>query len=262
MTIALGVNWSPLHLECPEIAALVDYVELPAWLLPQFEQLPHDNIILHNLDKDWSLADANALDAGWGKRLGTALERTQSPWFSVHLGFASEVVRFDGHMLPVSSPLERNPLLERITSNLKLARDRCPVPLLVENLDYCPEGAYEHVCEPGFIREVVEEVDCGFLLDIGHLQVTSSWIGVEPLDILSELPLDRVREIHVTSPRRIAGDGWQRMDDSHHHLLSRDYDLLGAVLDRCEPAAVTLEYTRDVDKLCAQLTELRAFLCG
>lgn len=177
MTIALGVNWSPLHLQCPEIASLVDYVELPAWLLPQFEQLPHDNIILHNLDKDWSLAKVGALNAEWEVQLGTALERTHSPWFSLHLGFASETVRFDGHMLPVSQPLERDVLLERVLSNLRRARELCLLPLLVENLDYCPEGAYEHVCDPGFIREVVEEVDCGFLLDIGHMQVTSSWLG-------------------------------------------------------------------------------------
>lgn len=262
MTIALGVNWSSLHIERPEIADLVDYVELPAWLLAQFEQLPHDNIILHNLDKDWSLASLNALDPAWADRLGAALDRTRSPWFSLHLGFASEIVRFDGHMLPVSPPLARETLLERIVSNLRRARELCPVPLLVENLDYCPEGAYEHVCDPGLIREVFEEVDCGLLLDIGHLQVTSSWFGVEPVKMLAALPLVRVTEVHVTSPRPVPGDARGRLDDSHHRLMERDFALLRATLDRCRPAAVTLEYTRDADELCAQLQELRAFLDG
>lgn len=262
MTIALGVNWSPLHLNRPEIAELVDYVELPAWLLPSFDELPHQNIILHNLDKDWSLANEDALDAEWDARLAEALERTRSPWFSVHLGFASEVVRFDGHMLPVSQPLERDGLLERVLSNLRRARELCPVPLLVENLDYCPEGAYEHVCDPDFTREVVEEVDCGFLLDIGHMQVTSSWFGIGPTAMLAALPLERVTEIHITSPRQIPVDPQRRLDDSHERLLERDFDLLRVALDRCKPAAITLEYTRDADSLCAQLKELRAFLGG
>lgn len=80
--------------------------------------------------------------------------------------------------------------------------------------------------------------------------------------MLAALPLERVREIHVTSPRQIPGDPQCRLDDSHERLLGRDFDLLRIALDRWEPAAVTLEYTRGAGSLCAQLQELRAFLGG
>lgn len=257
MTIALGVTWSETLASDAELMASLDFVEVPGWLIGDLWSPPHPRMVLHNLDLDWSLAGRDAIDAGWGPRLSRAVNWTGSPWFSVHLGFASERVRFDYHMLPASEPLPRELLLERIVANLSAAQALCPVPLAIENLDYCPEGAYEHVCEPDFISEVVSATGCDLLLDLGHLQVSASWLGGTPEAMLYALPLERVREIHLSSPRPLA-PGDARLDDAHESLTERDYELLEAVLRRSSPGAVTLEYSRSLPTLQEQVFALRS----
>lgn len=257
MTIALGVTWSETLASDADLMASLDFVEVPGWLISDLGSPPHPRMVLHNLDLDWSLASRDAIDAGWEHRLRAALAWTGSPWFSVHLGFASERVRFNHHMLPASEPLPRELLLERIVANLSAAQALCPGPLAIENLDYCPEGAYEHVCEPAFISEVVSATGCELLLDLGHLQVSASWLGGTPEAMLDALPLERVREIHLSSPRPLGpGDG--RLDDAHERLTERDYDLLEAALRRSSPSAITLEYRLSLATLQEQVVALRS----
>jgi uncharacterized protein (UPF0276 family) len=165
-------------------------------------------------------------------------------------------VRFDYHMLPASAPLPRDLLLERFIGNLTRARALCPVPLAIENLDYCPEGAYEHVCDPAFINEVVAATGCELLLDLGHLQVSASWLGCSAWDMLDALPLERVREVHVSSPRPLA-PGDHRLDDAHERLTALDLELLELALERASPSAITLEYRRSLAALEEQVATLR-----
>jgi uncharacterized protein (UPF0276 family) len=258
--LLLGTTLSPISRANDEVLDLIDYFEVPGWVdFSVIDQSPLTNFMLHNLDLDWSLAAVEAIDPGWDDRLLDALRRTQSPWFSIHLGFASEDVEFDDHMHPVSEPLPRETVLERIASNLASAVSLCPVPLLVENLDYCPEGAYEHVCEPTFICEILEMTNCGLLLDIGHLQVSASWLNMTPERYLEQLPLERTVEVHISSPR-LQTPKSSRLEDVHQELTERDIELLETVLKRSEPRGLTLEYRRDSDRLVDQLGTLRSIL--
>lgn len=244
----LGVKWSPV---AREALPLVDLIEIAGWQLAGSR--PDLPCLLHNLDLDFSLAAQDVIDAGWAERCAAAITQSGTPWFSLHLGFSAEQVRFRDHMHPASPSLERGVCLERMTQALRFARERLPVRLLIENLDYCPEGAYEHVCDPAFINEVLDATGCDFLLDLAHAQVSADWLGWEIHDYLGQLPLDRAVEVHLSSPRR-AGP---RLDDGHHELLEQDYALLDLLLARCQPSAVILEYSRDAAKLQEQLTELR-----
>jgi uncharacterized protein (UPF0276 family) len=257
VTALLGVAWSPAAAALPDLSALVDLVEVPGWSLLQLQPRPPRHLVLHNLDLDASLANPAYIDAAWGERARAALDATRSPWLSLHLGFASERVRFDGHMLPESPPLPRDALFERLVDSVRRARSAlgADVPLLLENLDYCPEGAYEHVCEPTFMRDVLDATGCDLLLDLAHAQVSASWLGFEVEAMLEQLPLERVREIHLSSPRALDGNS-PLLDDVHETLTERDYALLRWVLGRARPRAVVLEYRRDAVELRQQLSRL------
>jgi hypothetical protein len=254
--IPVGVAWFDRIKSDPSVLDLVDFVEVPGWLLtPEFER-PYERLILHNLDLDCSLAASNAIDDNWPSRLRAAVSTTGTPWFSMHLGFAAERVRFNGHMLPVSDPLRRDTLQERIVAAVQAARAACPLQLLLENLDYCPEGAYEHVCDPAFITEVLERTGAGLLFDLGHWQVSASWLGYDPVEALDLIPIERAVEIHLSSPRPLA-DGSGRLDDAHEPLTGADLDLLGCVLQRVTPRAITIEYKQNLEALREQIGQVR-----
>lgn len=254
MGILLGVTWSPAAATLPDLSSIVDIVEASAWEIDMPLAAGRSRVLVHGIEMDVSLADPGYLSRGWGERVNAVVERSRTPWVSLHLGFASERVRFDGHMLPESAPLGRDALLSRIIDNVRRAKATLDRPLLLENLDYCPEGAYEHICEPAFIREVLGATDTGLLLDIAHLEVTASWFSRTPDELLDELPLERIGEVHLSGPRPIVDAGNSgRLDDVHDAVTEREVRLLRRVLSEAQPRAVVLEYRRDPVRLREQL---------
>jgi uncharacterized protein (UPF0276 family) len=251
----LGVSWSPVVESLPDLGQLVDVVEAPGWELERALANGRTRVLLHNLDLNVSLADPTYTSDGWAGRAQATIARAGTPWFSLHLGFSSERVRFDDHMLPESALLPRDALLERTIASVRRARAALDLPLLLENLDYCPEGAYEHVCEPAFIAEVLDATDAGLLLDLGHLLVTASWLRRDPAALLAELPLERVVEVHISGPRPECGNGG-RLNDVHDVVTEREVQILRDVLQRSTPRAVVLEYRRDATSLREQLAML------
>lgn len=131
--------------------------------------------------------------------------------------------------------------------------------LSLENVDGNPysDKTYSDVCvDPDFIREVVEEADAEFLLDISHAYGASVAQGIEVRDYLSRLPLDRLYEIHI--------NGWvrnQRGMMAHTVIHEEGYELLEEVLSRTSPRIVTLEYGRGDDRLGLGIPLLKPGIC-
>jgi uncharacterized protein len=236
----------------------VDYLETGGHFVERtVAQFPSQSLLLHNSVFNWSLAHPTALEEQQiVSRTLAALERTRAPWLSVHLGFSAAEVLFDVHMTARSPALPRGELLANICRNVRVLAAAIPVPLILENLDYCPGGAYEHICAPDFIAAVLNETGAGLLLDLAHAQVSSSRLGLPIEDYLGQLPLDRVRQLHISGPRWRDGV----LYDAHQPLLDADYALLEWVLRRTQPLALTLEYNREEAELREQIIMLRGLL--
>ena len=216
-------------------------------------------LLVHNAVWNWSLAHPGALEVpGVLSTIREVVDRTGTPWLSVHLGFASAEVAPEGPMMVPRSPvLPRDAVREAICRTARELAAALPVPLLLENLDYWPTGAYEYVSEPGFIADVLEATDADFLFDLAHAQVAAARLAVPIDEYLARLPLGRVREVHVSGPRL-------RTDvlfDAHEALGEEDYRLLALVLRESRPDAVTFEYHgADGSAVAPELTRLRAVL--
>jgi len=214
-------------------------------------------LLLHNSVFDWSLGHPAALtQRDVLARTRHTLAITHAPWLSIHLGFSAAQVAFEGTMQACSPVLARDDLLERVCHNVRALAREIPVPLLLENLDYCPNGAYEHICAPDFIAAVIAGTETGLLLDLAHAHVSAERLGLLITDYLDRLPLERVRQLHVSGPRRRDGV----LTDAHEPLAEEDYALLRRVLQGTRPRALTLEYGRDADALREQLVRLRPML--
>ncbi|SRR6266540_1431062 len=236
----------------------VDYLETGGHFVERtVAQFPSRPLLLHNSVFNWSLAHPTALEEQQiVARTLDALERTRAPWLSVHLGFSAAEVFFEVHMNARSPALPREELLTNICRNVCALGSAIPVPLILENLDYCPGGAYEHICEPAFIAAVLEETGAGLLLDLAHARVSASRLGQPIETYLGQLPLNRVRQLHLSGPRLCDGV----LFDAHEPPLEEDYVLLEWVLRRSDPLALTLEYNREEAALREQLIRLRGLL--
>ncbi|MCP4429011.1 MAG: DUF692 family protein, partial [Chloroflexi bacterium] len=61
------------------------------------------------------------------------------------------------------------------------------------------------------ISRVVEEVGCGFLLDISHARLAARYLGVDAKIYIKGLPVEHIREIHVTGMQYFTGDWVERV---------------------------------------------------
>ncbi len=127
---------------------------------------------------------------------------------SFHLGFSSGDVGTEGidnHNFAIGKVLSREETFKRISTSLVAISDRFKRigyrgEILIENLDYHPTGAYEYVCEPRFISEMVKHTGCSVLLDVAHAIISSHCLGMKPIDFVSAIGLDNIFEVHVNSP--------------------------------------------------------------
>ena len=117
--------------------------------------------------------------------------------------------------------------------------------LILENIPYFGVGTDFHRAsvEPRVIRRVVEEAGCGFLLDISHARIAAHYMGIDPHDYISQLPTDRLRELHVTGVRMHK----TRLAD-HLELRDEDWMWFNLAMERIRagkwsrPWTVALEY--------------------
>jgi uncharacterized protein (UPF0276 family) len=122
-----------------------------------------------------------------------------------------------------------------------IGRDR----LILENIPYFGKTSEFHrACvEPDVIRTVFEQTDCGFLLDLSHARLAAHYLGVEPREYVESLPVERLRELHVTGIRQIK----DRLAD-HMDLGDEDWAFVEWALDRIKsgdwarPWTIALEY--------------------
>ncbi len=218
---------------------------------------PHRSFLLHNAVWDWSLAHPDALSQD--DVVAVTLRRlvqTRAPWLSVHIGFAAATVAYEGGMRPTSPPLGRDETLDTMIGNVRTLADLLEVPLLLENLDDQPSGAYAHICEPAFVRELLEASDTYLLLDLAHAQVSADRQGTDVTTYLAGLPLERVRQLHVSGPRLRDGV----LVDAHEPLRDADVRLVQEMLWATTPWALTLEYGRNEAELLRQIAVLRDVL--
>ena len=167
--------------------------------------------------------------------------------FSFDLGPAAERVEMTSYYYSArSNPLTQDELHKIICARLAHIKQGFRGIIAMENLNYFPTSAYQHVCDPVFISEVIRKTRAHMVLDIGHAIIASQNLAIDIYAYLDSLPLERVVEIHLSAPGAVAGT-WR---DLHEIPAARELGLLDYVSKRLtvEPY-VTVEYYKDFSKL-------------
>ena len=150
-------------------------------------------------------------------------------------------------VLPFGPTLSPEEIKAETARALEQVRRQFSGPLAVENYGYYPTGMYDHICRPDFIRDTLKEFDLGLVLDLAHAMVSAINTGDDVWDYILSLPLERVMEIHVSRP-------YIRPDlavDAHLEPGDKEFELLGFVLDRLNPADEVHVVIEHYDSLAA-----------
>jgi uncharacterized protein (UPF0276 family) len=165
------------------------------------------------------------------RRLKSLVRRTGTPWLSDHLCWGSVDGRYTHDLLPIPYTWEA---VEITASKIRQARDFLEVPVVVENV-----SSYAEFHEWQFLNEVVERADCGILLDVNNIYVSSMNHNFDPRDYLDSVPADRVAQIHIAGHSRYE----KYILDTHDHpVIDPVWELYACAIGRIGPTATLLEW--------------------
>lgn len=196
----------------------------------------HFTLVPHSLDL--SLGSAEGIDKEYLDKLAALVERVDPPWFSDHICFTRSNGIKIGHLAPVPYTSEA---LGVLTRNIEEVKKRIAAPLILENITYEMTFPSSEMSEPQFISRLLEETDCGMLLDATNLYINSRNNGYDPRGFLDQLPLHRVVQLHFVGSHRHRG----RLIDAHADRTEDEIwnvfkeicvrcDIKGAILERDE----------------------------
>jgi len=220
----------------PETIKKVDLIELKfldqglkqgehlVHLLPFYYEVEKKNKIYLNLgDKDLP-AKVQKLN------LPERVERVNPRWLSLHFGWSAtdvepgDVDRYE-QISKKGEILNKDETFKTICDNIKelkrLFKNR---EILLENLDYAPDkytgGVHRFVADPDFMKKVLEETNTGLLLDLEHAYVSARNKGMHLSEYLKQLPLEKVKEIHLTRPSALKRS--QRLKEMEKEPTEKD----------------------------------------
>jgi hypothetical protein len=182
------------------------------------------------------LGSADRPDRAHLARLKRLVRRTRTPWISDHLCWGSVDGTYTHDLLPMPYTFAA---ARRTAEKIRAVRDFLEVPLCVENVSSYAEFHASEMTEWEFLTEVVERADCGILLDVNNIYVSSRNHGFDPRDYLAGVPAHRVGQIHVAGHSRFE----KYLLDTHDHpVLDPVWRLYERAIRLCGPTATLLEW--------------------
>lgn len=238
--LGLGVGWRP------ELAAFVEqrrdlgFVEViaetvPGAVPPALDRLHRRGVTVIPHGVSLSLGGAEAPDPVRVAHLAGLAERLDAPLVSEHIAFVRGAGLEAGHLLPMPRTREA---LDVLVVNIRRVEADLPVPLALEHIAALVEWPDAELDEAAFLAEMLEATSALLLVDLANLYASSRNHGLDPLDFLDRLPLERLAYVHVAGGVDIAG----LYHDTHAHATPPAVlDLVAELCARTTPPGIMLE---------------------
>jgi uncharacterized protein (UPF0276 family) len=113
------------------------------------------------------------------------------------------------------------------------------VPIAVENVSSYAEFHESEMTEWEFLNEVVEQADCGILLDVNNIYVSSRNHAFDPYEYLNSIAPERVAQIHIAGHSKFE----KYILDTHDHpVIDPVWKLYEHAISRVGPTPTLLEW--------------------
>jgi uncharacterized protein len=170
------------------------------------------------------------------KKLKALTKRTKTPWLSDHLCWGSVDGTYSHDLLPMPYTFAA---AKRTAEKIRQVRDYLELPIAVENVSSYTEFHVSEMTEWEFLSEVVELADCGILLDVNNIYVSSKNHNFDPYDYLNNVPHHRVAQMHIAGHTKFE----KYILDTHDHpVLDPVWKLYAHAIKQCGVTATLLEW--------------------
>ena len=205
----------------------------------KFKQLTEQyDFLCHGLSL--SIGSPAPLDEDFVKDVGQFLKTHNIKHYSEHLTYCSD----DGHLydlLPIPFTEEA---VHYVAERIRRVQDILQQEISMENASYYTPAPGKEMEEIEFLNAVLDEADCGLLLDVNNIYVNSVNHLYDPIEFLKQLTAKRIRYAHIaghynedkdlivdTHGADVIDPVWDILHKAYEHfgvfptLLERDFNI-------------------------------------
>jgi len=246
--LGIGIGLRTVHFNhILENAPKIDWFEIlsenfmdtggrPLYVLDQVaERYP---VAMHGISM--SIGSTDPLNLEYLRKLKALAARTRAHWVSDHLCWTG-VQGYNTHdLLPMPYTEEA---LRHTIARARQVSEILERPLVLENPSSYVEFAASSMTEWDFLSRLAVEADCGLLLDVNNVYVSSFNHRFDPRVYIDALPADRVVQYHLAGH---TNKGTHILDTHSDHVIREVWELYARAWARTGPVATLLEWDESI----------------
>jgi len=152
----------------------------------------HYRVVMHGVSL--SIGSTDPLDFDYLAKLKRLADGTRACWVSDHLCWTGVAGRNTHDLLPI--PLNED-TLAHVVGRIRVVQDFLERPLVLENPSSYATFAASTMPEWEFIARMAEDADCGLLLDVNNVYVSSVNHDFDPIEYVRSVPHHRIVQCHL-----------------------------------------------------------------
>ena len=173
-------------------------------------------------------------------RLQELVALTRPHWVSDHLCLSNDGTHNSHDLLPLPYT---DAVADHLVQRIRGVKQALGAVFAVENVSSYLSYKASSMPEWEFLTEVTERADCGILLDVNNVFVSSINHGFDPTVYLDAVPADRVVQIHLAGHE--IRDGY-RIDTHDAPVCDEVWDLYAHAIERLGPISTLVEWDGNI----------------
>jgi uncharacterized protein (UPF0276 family) len=174
-------------------------------------------IVMHGVSM--SIGGSDRLNFDYLRKLRDLADAVDAHWVSDHLCFTGTGGTTTHDLLPM--PLTEESLAH-VIERVRIVQDFLARPFALENPSSYFRFPSDTIEECDFLARLAEETECGLLLDVNNVYVSSVNHRFDPYDYIARIPADRVVQFHLAGH---TNHGTHIVDTHDDHVIDAVWDL-------------------------------------
>jgi uncharacterized protein len=198
-------------------------------------------VVLHGVSLN--IGSTDPLDFAYLAKVKALARRVNAPWVTDHLCWTGVAGRNTHDLLPL--PLNEESL-SHVAARVRTVQDFLERPLHLENPSTYLELHASTMGEAEFLARLTEEADCGLLLDVNNVFVSSFNHGWDAEAYVDAIPADRVVQVHLAGH---TDHGTHLLDTHSAPVRDEVWALYERLVRRTGPVTTLVEWDDDIPAL-------------
>jgi hypothetical protein len=161
-------------------------------------------------------------------------------WSSEHLCFSQVNHANLSGLIPLPFTEES---VKHVGARVRQVQDFLDLPFLLENVTYYMVVSNREMDELTFTNAILEEADCGLLLDVNNVYINSVNHGFDPVAFIQGIPPERIGQIHLGGH----DDEGEIIKDTHDAPVTQKvWDLFDVAIRHAGPVTTNIEWDASI----------------